>query len=239
MERIKLKPVFVQTKNVRNFDVMMDALAMNEGEGCFGMVFSRAGRGKTRTSQWYSAHNDCVYLRVLSIWRSGELDFLKSFCRALDIFTPPKKKGPGFDAVVDNLLANQRPVLLDEAEKMPPTFLDVVRDIADCARVPVVLIGEEELVSYMERNRRVWSRTFRKLEFQPIEAADIIMYATEAANLKLTPQVAAILHKASDGDFRLVKRDLLGIAQAAQASGSADVTETMAKTVIKAGLTGR
>ena len=239
MEKIKLKPVFVKTKNVRNFEVMMDALAMNEGEGCFGMVYSRAGRGKTRTSQWYSAHHDCVYLRVLSIWRSGELDFLKAFCRELDILTPPKRKGPAFDAAVENLVANQRPVFLDEAEKMPSSFLDIVRDIADCARIPVIMVGEEELVSYMERNRRVWSRTFRKLEFKPIEVADIIMFGADAAGLKLNIPVASILHEASDGDFRLVKRDLLGIAQAANASQTKDVSEKMAKIVVKAGFSGK
>ena len=239
MESIKLKPVFVKTKNVRNFEVMMDALAMNEGDGCFGMVYSRAGRGKTRTSQWYSAHHDCVYLRILSIWRTGELDFLKALCRALDILTPPKRKDPAFNAVVDNLKMNQRPVFLDEAEKMPSSFLDVVRDIADCAQVPVVLVGEEELVSYMERNRRVWSRTFRRMEFKPIELADIIMYGADAAGLKLEIPVANILHEASEGDFRLVKRDLLGIAQAAYANQTKTVTVEMAKIVIKAGLTGK
>lgn len=239
MESIKLKPAFVKTKNVRNFEVMMDALAMNEGEGCFGMVYSRAGRGKTRTSQKYSARHNCVYLRILAIWRTGVLDFLKEFCRALDIPTPPKRKGPAFNAIVDNLLKNQRPVFLDEAEKMPSTFLDVVRDIADLARVPVIMIGEEELVSYMERNRRVWSRTFRKLEFKPIEIADIIMYGADATGLKLSIPVASILHGASGGDFRIVKRDLLGIAQAAHASQTKDVTEKMAKIVVKAGLTGK
>lgn len=239
MDKVKLEPVFVKTKNVRNFEVMLDALAMNLGEGCFGMVHSRAGRGKTRTSQWYSAHKDCVYLRVLSIWRTGELDFLKAFCRALDIRTPPKRKGPAFEAIVDELSVNQRPVFLDEAEKMPSSFLDVVRDIADCAGVPVILIGEEELVSYMKRNRRVWSRTFRKMEFKPIEIADIIHYGAKAAGLTLGIPVASILHKASEGDFRLVKRDLLGIAQAAHASHTKTITEKMAKTIVKTGLTGR
>jgi len=239
MKNVKLNPVFVKTKNVRNFEVMMDALALADGEGCFGMVYSQAGRGKTRTSQWYSGHNDCIYLRVLTIWRSGELDFLKSFCKALNILSIPGRKGPAFASVVDNLIRNPRPVFLDEIEKMPQVFLDVIRDIADSASIPVILIGEEGIVSFMEKNRRVWSRTFQQLEFKPIEIADIIMYAGESAGLKLSIPVAQMLHKASGGDFRLVRRDLLGLAQIANANQTSDVTEKMAKIVIKSGLSGR
>jgi DNA transposition AAA+ family ATPase len=239
MKKVQLNPVFVKTKNVRNFEVMMDALALADGEECFGMVYSRAGRGKTRTSQWYSAHHDCVYLRILTIWRSGELDFLKSFCKALNILSPPGRKGPAFAAIVDNLIKNPRPVFLDEIEKMPQVFLKVVQDITDCARIPIILIGEEELVSYMKQNRRVWSRTFQQMEFKPIEIADIIMYGGESAGLKLSIPVAQMMHKASGGDFRLVKRDLLGMAQAANANQTTTITEKMAKIVIKSGLSGR
>ncbi len=122
---------------------------------------------------------------------------------------------------------------------MPQVFLDVVRDIADSASIPVILIGEEDIVSFMKRNRRVWSRTFQQLEFKPIEIADIIMYAGESAGLKLSIPVAQMLHKASGGDFRLVRRDLLGLAQTANANQTTDVTEKMAKIVIKSGLSGR
>ena len=51
MEKIQVKPVFVKTKNVRNFESMMDALAQASGEGRLGAVPSPPGRGKTRTAQ--------------------------------------------------------------------------------------------------------------------------------------------------------------------------------------------
>lgn len=239
MKKLQLNPVFVKTKNVRNFEVMMDALALAEGEGCFGMVYSQAGRGKTRTSRWYAARNNCIFIRILTIWRSGELDFLKTFMKELNILSPPGRKGPAFAKVVDALLKNPRPVFLDEVEKMSQVFLDLVRDIADSAGVPVIMIGEEALPDYMERNRRVWSRTFQQLEFKSIEIADIIMYAGESAGLKLSIPVAQMLHKASEGDFRLVKRDLLGLAHAANANQTTNITEKMAGIVIRSGLSGR
>ena len=128
---------------------------------------------------------------------------------------------------------------MDEIEKMPKYFLNLIRDIAESAGISIVMIGEEELVTYMKENRRVWSRTFQQMEFKPIEIADIIMYGGESAGLKLPIPVAQMMHKASGGDFRLVKRDLLGMAQAAEANQTTNITEKMAEIVIKAGLSGR
>lgn len=235
---IQFKPTFVKTKNVRNFEVMMDALALGAGEGRLGLVYGRAGRGKTRTSQWYTAHNGCVYLRMATVWHSSELYFLKALCREVGILTPPARKGPCYDAVVDILAADPRPVFLDEPEKMTRRFLDVVRDISDESAAPFVLIGEEELVSYMKLNRRIWSRTFQQIEFQPIGNADIVSYASQATGLKLTPETAGIFHGASGGDFRLVRRDIISLVQIASAKQTSEITVEMAKMAVKAGLKG-
>jgi DNA transposition AAA+ family ATPase len=218
---------------------MMKALAMNQGEGCFGMIFGQAGRGKTRTAQWYSAHNDTAYLRVLSIYRTSEQAFLYDLCKALGIVTPPKRKALSFAAIVDKLIDNPRPVFLDEIEKISNTFLEIVRDISDLAGVPFVFVGEEELVGCLERNRRVWSRTFKQLEFEPIEVADVVIYAAETTGLNLSLPVASMLQRASGGDFRLVRRDLLGLVEAANANQTKTITEKMAKIVIKSAFSGK
>lgn len=238
-KKIQLKPEFVKTKNVRNFEVMMDRLDVSEGEGRLGMVFGQAGRGKTRTSQVYSARNDCIYLRVATIWRTSELDFLRALCRELEVLTPPKRKGPAFTEIIDILMDNPKPVFLDEIEKLPKTFLDLVRDLSDMSTAPFIMIGEEELVAHMRQNRRVWSRTFEQLEFSPITEGDIIVYAQAAASMNLTPALATLLQRSTMGDFRLVKRNILALLQMAHAKGVSEINEDMVKLAIKTGLSGR
>ena len=76
---IKIEPVFVETKNTRNFNVIMAGLELAAGEGRLGMVWGRAGRGKTRTAQRFAAHNRGVYMRMLKVWRTSELDFLRTW----------------------------------------------------------------------------------------------------------------------------------------------------------------
>ncbi len=238
MTEIKVKPTFIKTKNVRNFETMMDGLELGAGEGRLGLISGRAGRGKTRTSQWYQAHNGCIYLRIIGIWRTSELDFLKALCRELRINPAPSRKGLCFVEIVDRLIANPVPVFLDEIEKLPGSFLDLIRDLSDMSTSPFILIGEEELKGFMRQNRRVWSRTFRQLEFESIDVSDILLYAKDSTDLRLSMPVAKIFHGASEGDFRIVKRDMLALVQYANANGTREITEAMARIAVKAGLSG-
>jgi DNA transposition AAA+ family ATPase len=236
---IEVKPVFIEkTKNVRNFTVMMDGLALGRGEGRMGLVYGQAGRGKTRTADWYHAHNGGMFLRMLTVWRTSELEFLKGLCRELGNLSPPGRKGPAFAAAVDALLADPKPVFLDELEKLPPYFLDIVRDLSDLSTAPVILIGEEELVSYMRVNRRVWSRTHQAIEFAPITKPDIISYFSMSAGLSVNGDVVDVFYRAADGDFRIVKRGLIALVQIANAKETREITAEMAQIAVRSGLKG-
>ncbi len=240
MQKLQFKPTFVNTINVRRFSGMMDALELKGDEGCFAVVWSQAGRGKTRTSQrWHANNEGSIYLRALKIWRTSELEFLRTLCRELGDKTPPHRKGPCFNFIVDRMVENPVPVFIDELEKLPGYFLEIVRDISDLTTAPFILIGEEEILSYMRRNRRVWSRTFQALEFAPISASEIITYTRQATDLELTsPKVADIYYVSSEGDFRIIKRDLSKTMELAYGKGTRKVNEQLAKTAVKAGLKG-
>ena len=78
MEEIKIRPTFIRTKNVRNFEALMDGLDLGEDDSRLGLVYGRAGRGKSRTAQWYAANHGYVYLFVLTVWRTNETEFLRA-----------------------------------------------------------------------------------------------------------------------------------------------------------------
>ena len=238
MSTIKLKPTFIKNKNVRNFTVMMDALSLSEGEGRLAVVWGRAGRGKTRTAQWYAAHNDCIYLRVISIWRNSEAGFLQALCRELGVANPPKRKDAAFFSVLDCLMEDPRPVFIDEPEKLPSSYLNLFRDLTDMTAVPFIMVGEEEIEPWMKRHRRVFSRTFQRLEFDRIEVSDVILYAGEATGgqVKLSPDQAGRIHADADGDFRMVKRSLLNLVHVLNSNNTAKATDEMIQIAIKMGL---
>lgn len=236
-KRLQIKPVFVKTGNVRAFEGLMEGLELSAGEGRLGLVYGRAGRGKTRTAQWWHGNTQgSVFLRCLSIWRHSELGFLQALCRELGVIDVPYRKSAAFIAALDAIMGGQRTILIEEIEKLPYMFLELVRDLSDLSGAAIVLVGEEELLSLLRRNRRVWSRTYRQVEFKPIEAADIITYAVQAAGMKLSADVAAILLRSSEGDFRIVKRDLIALVDICNTNGTVEPDAKMAGVAVKRAL---
>lgn len=243
MERIiKFKPTFVQTKNVREFDSLMTGLmvgrgSLGEGDERLACVWGRAGRGKTRTVQTWAARQGCTYIETVAVWT--ELDFLQKLCHELGIRQVQHRRGRCFDAAVDAMLHNPRPLFVDEIERFGQRYLEIIRDLAKITGGIVVLIGEEELPHLMKQNRRVWSRTYRAMEFEPVSAADVVTYVSQTTGLGLSAPAAAVLHQASGGDLRIVRRDTINLAHAASSLKHAgEVDAKLATIAVQCGLRG-
>lgn len=243
-EKIQFKPTFVQTKNVRTFETMMDGLLLargkrGEGDERLGCVHGQAGRGKTRTVQIWAARHGCAYIETVSIW--NELDFLKNLAKGMGVPASgiPGRRGVCFDVVVDAMLATGTPVFVDEIERFGQKYLEIVRDLVKITGGIIVLIGEEELPHLMSQNRRSWSRTYRQMEFEPVSPSDIIMYVGQCTGLALSEEATTIMHKASGGDLRIVKRNTLNLAHAAaRLRRSGQVDGELARIACKQGLQG-
>ena len=237
---VRFSPTFVQTKNVRDLNVMMDGLLLDRsdvGDERLGCVWGRAGRGKTRTVQTWAAANGAIYLATVSVW--SEVDFLAAICRELGVRQIPHRKGKCFGLLIETLMRNPRPIIIDEIERFGQKYLEIVRDIANVSGGVVVLVGEEELPHLMRQNRRVWSRTYRAMEFEPIPASDIISYVHQCTGLGLTKEALEVLHKSSQGDLRLVRRDTIALTHAYNnLRRSGDVDEETARIAVKESLRG-
>ena len=241
MTSVAFTPQFVQTKNVRNFAALMDGLqegklGLGEGDERLGCVWGRAGRGKTRTVQTWAAHHGAVYLETAIVW--SELDFLKALCRELGIRNPAGRRGRAFSDAVDALIARPVTVFVDELERFGQRFLEIIRDLAKITGGIFVLIGEEELPHLMQRNRRIWSRTYRQVEFEAIDPADLVWYVNKTTGLSLTKEALAVMHKASGGDLRIIRRDTINLVRIANARGITEIDENTAKIAVKSGLQG-
>ena len=239
MAEIHFFPKFVNVKNVRNFQAMIDALMMSAGEGRLAAVIGPAGRGKTRTAQWYAANNRCAFVRCLTIWRHTELGFLQALGRELGLKKVAHRKDPAFLAVIDALnTQGGRPVFIEEIEKLPRLHLELVRDLSDISAAPFVLVGEDELQSHMQQVTRIWNRTFQLLEFEKLGLGDVMMFARESAGIELPADVAEMLHHDANGCFRVIKRDLISLVNIMNARGKSEPDINMVKVAIKQSLRG-
>lgn len=240
MSIVKFTPTFVQTKNVRSFGVLMQGLLHgrdNVGDERLGCVWGRAGRGKTRTVQAWAAHHDCVYIETVSVW--SELDFLQKLCMEMGIRQIPGRRGRCFEIIVEAMATNAKPLFIDEIERFGQKYLEIVRDLAKVTGGVIVLIGEEELPYLMQQNRRVWSRTYQSMEFDPVSPSDVLLYVGKCTGLDLSQAAVEIMHKASGGDLRIVKRDTVALAHAANnMKRTGEVDAELANIACKCGLGG-
>lgn len=200
-----MKNVFCVTSNVQKFRTAMEE-ANQAVDPALLAFYGQAGRGKTTAAQFYAGQEGWVYCRAKTLW--SELWMLQDLCFELSVDPIPKRKKPCFGAITEILGQSPRPVLIDEADKITLSGLEVIRDLADITSAPFALVGENVLVHKMQRQRRIWSRTLRALEFGPIQAPDILFFAKQASGMALTANQAELFRSESDGDFRLVARDI-------------------------------
>jgi hypothetical protein len=234
-----MKNIFVQTVNVQNFyTVLKDAESVN-GSPAFVVTTGQAGRGKTLAARTLSANEGWTYVRALMGWT--ELWMLQDLCFELRVDPIPKRKKPAFEAVKAALIRQRRIMIIDDSDKLSPTLLEWLRDLADVTESVFCLVGEKLIRHKMERERRIWSRTLRSIEFLPIQAKDIMFFAKQAADIRLTPDQAVKLQQASDGDFRLVDRDMRRIEQLLIANNVPpdSPTDKIVDMAIKQGLRGK
>jgi len=242
-DTVRFTPAFVQTKNARNFEALMTGLLIGkggakEGDERLGCVWGRAGRGKTRTVQAWAAKNGCIYLETVSVWT--ELDFLQALCREFDLRQIAARRGRCFDLVIEAMLTRPTPVFIDEVERFGQRYLEIIRDLAKITGGIIVLIGEEELPHLMRQNRRVWSRTYNEMEFEPVSQSDVIMYVKQTTGLPLSAAAAEIMHGASGGDLRIVRRDTINLAHAATSlKRTGEVDAELARIACDCGMRGR
>lgn len=236
-----MQNVFVETRNCREFYGAMMEAQRAAGEPVLCVFWGQAGRGKTTAARKFAAADGWTYARALKGWT--ELWMLQDLCFELSIDPIPGNRKRCFEALRNRLIASPRPVLIDEADKLTEALIEWVRDLADVSYAPFCLLGEKELLVKMQRQRRVWSRTLRVVEFGPVTAEDILFYAKQAGNLVLTGEQGATIQKASEGDFRLVSRDIRRLEEIAAANvgtgrPAGRVTDDMVNLAIKQGLRG-
>ena len=220
-----MKQVFIETGNVTALSRALTVLEdTHRGDPGICLVRGRAGRGKTAAAMNHHAIHGGLFLRAWEDWTQQA--FLQALC-----FEVKGTRPHGCDRckreIMEALSLERRTIIIDEADRLKPGRLEDLRDIHDVGGAPVVLIGEEGLYPMISARRRTWSRVTQDVEFLPINQEDILLYASLAAGLTVSPEAAGIIRKQTDGDFRLVHNTVRFLEQAARARQSRDVDGDM------------
>jgi hypothetical protein len=129
-------------------------------------LYGNSGLGKTMAAAYVRNKYNGVYVECRSFFTKKT--FMEALCRELGL-RPGRTIGESFDAIVEELHASNRPLLVDEVDHVVETkILEIIRDIHDASRTPIMLIGEEQLPRKLTRAERFHNRV---LVWQPAQPA--------------------------------------------------------------------
>ena len=229
------REIFIETKNVLAFRKAMTALTdMETGYPGLGLVWGRAGRGKTEAAKEYAVRTGAVYLRTMEGWTQRAM--LAELCRKLAGAESHTTDGCRRIAR-DALETWRRPILVDEADRLRVdrrvNLLDSLRDIHEMTQAPIIFIGEDSIYSRVQSRERIRSRVAQRVGFEPITPADIVTFGMRACKgvKKIEPEAAQSLHIRSKGDFRPVMIDLTDLERICRVSGKSTITADMVDTL--------
>ena len=225
--------VLVATRSVDAFINLADDLSDPEGSRCssLGMVIGTAERGKTHTARWYTeTHQDACY--VLYIETTTRVQFLRDICDALSSVRP-KTFGGCLSLIHEACSQRQRLIIIDEADKLPIPFLELIRGINERCNVPVLLAGEEGLKTKIDGVPRLRSRIRKPVVlYETLNAVDVGVFYSSACGIEIDRDIADTLCKRAKGAWRSLVNDALALARMGRASGIATVTPEMIEKLV-------
>lgn len=223
--------VFVPTVNYQKMKSLCDELLGPALGVELSAVLGRAGRGKTTAAEKIFTNNpQTVYVLYQEGWTFLEL--LREIAFRL-CGLRPRFRQVCFEMIQKELASHRRVIMVDEADRMNLKCLNILRNIHDICKVPIMLIGEESLEGNLRTERRLISRVRNTIVFEPVTQADVVVFYSDSIEQKLTPDMAAALLKYSGGDFRRVLTSAVQAERIMKASGMSTITDAVVKEICK------
>lgn len=192
-------------------------------------IVGDSGLGKTWAVKKYVENNPSAIL-VEADPTYAVKTVLENIARRLDIADVYGRNSELLEAVVQKLKGSGRMILIDEAEYLTDTALDIVRRIHDKADVPVALVGMPHLLTNVigkkNKHAQIYSRmNLCKLASLSIEDAQSIV-ASIFGNVE--KQITKTFFECSRGTTRILA-DLIRITQRILVKNNAEISVTSIK----------
>lgn len=207
---------------LRNVSALMTLLerVQSRAFGLPGMAtfYGPSGFGKSTAATYATNAFGACHVEVQPLWRSKQL--LAGIAHELGL-RPARTAADMFEQVSRELAVAQRPLLIDEADRLiRDDMVEVVRGLYETSAVPVILIGEEELPTKLMKWERVHGRMLDWVAAQPAELSDVSQLAPiYAGGVEIRDDLKARLLKESGGSLRRVSTNLSHVKETALTLG--------------------
>lgn len=214
---------FPVTVDTEVFSAVTSALRSCHLKGKIGVVVAASGSGKTRSVKEYVAKHAGVMLIECHHSFPARM-VLASIASSCGI----EARGSIHELLVsvcDRLRGSGRMLVLDEAEHLKPSVLDVVRRLNDWAGVGIVYVGLPRFMASLQSLRRdyeyIWNRVRVRAGIErsaEVERGDIRKLLESMLPL-LDDAVVMAFHARCGGDIRKLEALYYGALKAVRQSG--------------------
>ncbi len=180
-----------------------------------------SGYGKSTAAAYVSIKYNTYYLEAKSFWNKKH--FLTKLLIAMGIpeREQPATIAPKADMAISQLLLSKKPLIIDEFDHLLTNgMMELVRDLHDGARVPIMLIGEEQLAKKIKaRSERFYSRVLSWQHVQPVNGSDIEkLCKVYSPKIKIEDDLQKIMGDAANGSARLIVNNISAITDFANSN---------------------
>ena len=187
-------------------------------------VFSGpSGFGKSTAAGYIAGKYQSPYLEVRSTWTKKA--FLEALLKQMGVASQ-RTVYQMMDQASEELACSQRPIILDEFDNaVDRNLVELVRDIYEQSKAPIILIGEERLPQKLQKWERFHGRIMDWSQAQPADIADAVaLNAHYCPDITVRDCLLNILVEQARGSVRRIVTNLDQIDQFARAEGLKEVT---------------
>jgi hypothetical protein len=228
-----MKDKIIMTQNlVKGAELVEKLKNRTKRSDCLGLIFGRWGFGKSTFIEWIYTNIECFYARALEAWGRSVNMMVESLLAAYRV-EPMGMLKADLPELSRTIKKHGHPLFIDEADRLArkTSLIETVRDLHDMCRVPIILVGSENIISLLQRRDLgpVFSRISAICQFQELTSKDIEHIALELCELRCDTKVAAYIRTVTLGDFRLVNALLVRAEVLCGLNDSTDISMSIAK----------
>ncbi len=220
-----MKKELVKTSNYERFRTAITAVEQRGApEASMLLVVGDPGFSKSVVVNKWAVETKAVYLRAKVGWTPTR--FLLELAEDLRVDTSGRGKEV-FARVVAVVGKRQMPIVIDEVQHTLANgarVLEAVRDISDLTETIIVLVaGEERVLPKIARYPQISSRIGKVVEFDRATVEDVQRCCKELSDVNIAADLAAEIHRQSNGRMRDVINAIAIVERAAKRAGSTSV----------------
>lgn len=113
--------------------------------------------------------------------------------------------------------------VIDEVEhclRDSAQVLEAIRDLSDLTEVIVILVGMDQVQAKIARHAQISSRIAKVVEFLPATLEDVAEFCKQLAEVTISPDLVAEIHKQSGGRVREIMNAIATVEQTAKRNGN-------------------